>query len=107
MRDSTDAVGTWTATALSCVREGGTVTAIVRADRVDDILDRAADSRVVVFPLLPRAGLEPKRALVRIVKVSDRNILHLPGLVLHETDGRNTEAAEAVLRHGQALNLAP
>jgi hypothetical protein len=33
--------------------------------------------------------------------------LHLPGLVLHETDGRNTDAAEAVLRHAKRLNLAP
>jgi hypothetical protein len=33
--------------------------------------------------------------------------VHATGLVLHEADGRNTEAVEAILRHGQALNLAP
>jgi tRNA1(Val) A37 N6-methylase TrmN6 len=29
----------------------------------------------------------------------------LPGLVLHEEDGRYTPAAEAVLRDGKALDL--
>jgi tRNA1(Val) A37 N6-methylase TrmN6 len=106
-RDSTDAVRTWTGRALSLVRDAGTVTAIVRADRVDDVLDRAADYGAFVLPLLPRAGLEPKRAIVRIVKVSDRNVLHLPGLVLHESDGRNTQTAEAILRYAKPLNLAP
>lgn len=103
MRDTSDTVRAWTARALSLVRDGGTVTAIVRADRVDEILDQAKDYRTVVFPLLPRAGATPKRVLVRIAKVSGGGVSHLAGLVLHEPDGRNTEAAEAVLRHARPL----
>jgi len=30
-----------------------------------------------------------------------------PGLVLHRADGRNSEAAEAILRHGAALPMMP
>ena len=141
MRDSTDAVRTWTARALSLVKDGGTVTAIVRADRVDDILNVAHDHRGIVFPLFPRIGVDPKRAIVQITKVNPRGLpspllsaearrakadegeggakrrkggdtqnvqfITAAGLVLHESNGRNTPAAEDILRHGQALNLAP
>jgi len=105
-RDSTDAVRTWTGTALSLVRDGGTVTAIVRADRIDEILDASRGYSAVVFPLSPRVGVVAKRAIVRIGKVKGE-VSTAAGLVLHESDGRNTDAAEAVLRHGQPLNLAP
>lgn len=102
-RDSQDAVREWTGRALSLVRDGGTVTAIVRADRVKDIEDAAHPYGGVVFPLLPRLDAEPKRAIVRIVKVDGAGFSHAAGLILHEADGRNTEAAEAVLRHAQPL----
>ena len=146
-RDSSDAVRTWTERALSLVRDGGTVTAIVRADRIEEVLNAARDQRGIIFPLLPRTGTAPKRAIVRIVKTERISPIPLPsplegrgpisdsgavagpsggakrrkrgdaqesehfttgaGLVLHEADGRNTDAAEAVLRHGKALNLSP
>jgi tRNA1(Val) A37 N6-methylase TrmN6 len=106
-RDSRDAVGDWTRHALSLVRERGTVTAIVRADRIDEILDAAQGHGGTVFPLLPRAGVPPKRAIVRIRKVNGVEFITAPGLVLHEADGRNTEAAEAVLRHARPLDLSP
>jgi tRNA1(Val) A37 N6-methylase TrmN6 len=106
-RDARDAVGEWTRNALCLVRERGTVTAIVRADRIDEILDAAQGHGGTVFPLLPRAGVPPKRAIVRIRKVNDAAFATSPGLVLHEADGRNTEAAEAVLRHAEPLDLAP
>ena len=106
-RESHDALGTWTARALALVREGGTVTAIVRADRVGDIQVAASPYGGIVLPLVPRAGATPKRAIVRIVKAAGANFATLPGLVLHEADGRNTDAAEAVLRHVAALNLSP
>ena len=153
-RDSSDAVRTWTERALSLVRGGGTVTAIVRTDRVHDILNAASNYSGIVFPLFPRASATSKRAIVRIIKIERISTSPLPsplvgdrgpicdsgaaagpsahsaakqrvpgrkggdtqdcehfttaaGLILHEADGRNTEAAEAILRHGQALNLSP
>jgi tRNA1(Val) A37 N6-methylase TrmN6 len=101
-RDSSDAVRTWTGRALSLLRNGGTVTTIIRADRVAEVLDQAKGYATVVFPFLPRVGSEPKRTIVRIAKIGG-GVSHPPGLILHEPDGRNTEAAEAILRHGQAL----
>lgn len=106
-RDSHDAVREWTGRALSLVRDGGTVTAIVRADRVKDVQDAAHPYGGIVFPLLPRVDAQPKRAIVRIAKVNGAGFSHASGLILHQADGRNTEAAETVLRHAAALNLSP
>ena len=105
-RDAGGAVAHWTEQALAFVRDGGTVTAIIRADRVDDILAAARSYGGVVFPLFPREGAKPKRAIVRIIK-RPGTFARAAGLILHEADGRNTEAAERVLRHAEALDLAP
>ena len=156
-RDSSDAIRSWTGRALSLVRDGGTVTAIVRADRVHEILDEARDSGGIVFPLFPRSGANPKRVIIRIIKTervsadakfpivlpsplegsraderqrswrrperahraakqrargrkggdaqANAGFATAAGLILHEADGRPTQAAEAVLRHAQALSF--
>jgi tRNA1(Val) A37 N6-methylase TrmN6 len=151
-RDTGGTVAQWTEQALAFARDGGTVTAIVRYDRVDEVLAAARSYGGVVFPLFPREGAKPKRAIVRILKIkpvslaakSDQSLTFLPsplegedargaakpracgrkggdhpirsvctkdsaafsaasGLILHEADGKNTEAAERVLRHAEAL----
>ncbi len=106
-RDPSNVIQAWTGRALSLVRDGGTVTAIVRADRVEDIQDAARPYGGIVFPLLPRAGSKPKRAIVHIVRGKGEAFSTAAGLILHEADGRNTEAAEDVLRHAKPLNLTP
>ena len=58
---------------------------------------------ITVFPLFPRAGLPATRIIVQGTKGSRAGLSLLPGLVLHEADGRYTDAAEAVLRGGEAL----
>jgi len=102
-RGTSNALREWTGRALSLVRDGGMVTAIIRADRIKDIQAAAGGYGGIVFPLLPRAGSKPKRAIVRIVKLNGAGFSHAAGLILHEADGRNTEAAEDVLRHAAAL----
>jgi tRNA1(Val) A37 N6-methylase TrmN6 len=81
-----------------------TITAIVRADRVQEIADQVEYVRVTVLPLAPRADESPKRA---IVQVHRDHIMHrrLPALVLHEADGRPTAEAEAVLRHAAPVSM--
>lgn len=105
MRDAANAIGDWTRSALALTRTGGTVTAILRADRADEMLAAGEGRGVVLFPLFPRAGEAPKRMIVQFQKGSLAPLHLTAGLVLHEQDGRNTDAAEAVLRHGAALAL--
>lgn len=103
MHDNDDALPQWTRTALALTKPGGTITAILRANRAGEML--VVKEGAVLFPFFPHAGEAPKRAIVQIVKDSTEPLRTAAGLVLHEADGRNTEGAEAVLRHGAELRL--
>ena len=85
----------------------GTVTFVHRADRVDALLGHLAGrtGEIVIFPLWPAVGRAASRVLVRARTQVSGPARLMPGLVLHESDGRFSEAAEAVLRGGAALPL--
>ncbi len=57
-----------------------------------------------LLPLWPRAGIAAKRVLLRARKGARGPAKILPGLVLHEADGRFTQAAEAILRDAAPIN---
>ena len=104
-RDTEDAVCHWTRMALALTKAQSRVTAIIRADRVEEMLAGASEMSTIVFPLFPRRGEAAKRAIVRITKGEPPGCRFAAGLVLHQQGGRSTEAAEAVLRHGAPLDL--
>ncbi len=60
---------------------------------------------VAVFPLFSKRGEPATRIIVQAKKGSRAGLNLLPGLLLHEADGRYTAEAEAVLRGGAALDL--
>ena len=98
----------WVTAALALLRPGGGLSLIHRADRLDDLLaalhGRAGE--IAVFPLWPKAGQAARRVLARARKGARGPARLAPGLVLHRADGRYTEEAEAVLRHGAPLRIA-
>ena len=96
----------WFATGLKRTISGGTFTAIIRADRLGEALHNLPDTGITIFPLWPRRDDPAKRIIVQARKGSGAPPLFLPGLVLHEADGRYTEAADAVLRGRASLALA-
>jgi tRNA1Val (adenine37-N6)-methyltransferase len=57
-------------------------------------------------PLWPKAGKPAKRLILRARKGIRTGVAMLPGLVLHEADGKYTGAAEAVLRDGVGLDVS-
>lgn len=95
----------WMRYAVNMLQPKGTLVVIHRADRLDDLLvalgRRVGD--IMVYPLWPKPGRPAKRVLVRARKGVAAPMALLPGMVLHEEDGRYTQAADAVLRHGAAL----
>jgi len=95
------------ALAMACSRGG--ITFIHRTDRLGEILSELSGraGEIVVFPLWPGEGKPAKRVIVHARKGSGAPLRMMPGLVLHKADGRYTEAAEAILRHGAALSLVP
>jgi len=99
----------WMRFALAMARNRAGITFIHRADRLGALLaelaGRAGD--IVVFPLWPGEGKPSKRVIVHARKGGGAALKLMPGLVLHRHDGRNTDEAEAILRRGAPLNLAP
>lgn len=104
-RDLGCTVVSWTSTAMRLCQPGGTVTAIVRADRVQEMLRATTGNRIVVLPLHPRKGEAPKRMVVQVTLGQPASVHYTAGLVLHCSD-RNTDEAEAVLRGGEPLRLS-
>lgn len=100
-------LGDWVRFAVAMARSKGSVTFIHRADRIDALLGCLAGraGEIVVFPLWPAAGRPASRVLVRARREVAAPARLMPGLILHETDGSFTAAAEAVLRGGEALPL--
>jgi len=100
-------LGDWVRFALSMARSKGTVTFIQRADRIDAMLGHlyGRAGEIVVFPLWPGQGKPASRILVRARKQVASPARLAMGLVLHEADGRFSQAAEAILRGGKALVL--
>ena len=100
-------LGDWIRFALSMAKPRGTMTLIHRADRIDAVLGQIAGraGEVVVYPLWPGLGKPASRILVRARKQVAAPARLAVGMILHEADGRFTQAAEAVLRGGEALSL--
>lgn len=97
----------WVRFSLMMVRQKGAVHFIHRADRIDALLAQLAGKagEVVVYPLWPGQGKPASRVLVRARKQIASPARLMPGMVLHEADGRFTAAAEAVLRGAAGLAL--
>lgn len=101
-------LATWVRFALAMARPRGSVTFVHRADRLEQLMAQFVGRAggIVVLPLWRGAGKPAKRVIVHARKDSGAPTRLLPGLVLHEADGRYTTAADAVLREGKAIDLA-
>lgn len=99
----------WIGTALDRLACGGRLTLIHRADRLDEILsllrNRAGEARIL--PLRAFRDRPAKRVIITVRKNKRAPLLLLPDLVLHEPGGGFSAAADAILRRGEALNIAP
>ena len=95
----------WLKLGLQRTVWGGSFTAILRADRLNEALAALPDRGVCVFPLWPRWGEAAKRVIVQARKGSNAPFALLAGLVLHRPDGSWADETEAVLRRGSALAL--
>lgn len=88
----------WLSLGLQRTVSGGFFTAILRADRLPEALGALGQRGVNLLPLWPRAGMAARRAILLARKGSRAPFALLPGLVLHEADGRYTDETEAILR---------
>lgn len=98
----------WIEAAITLVHRKGSITFIHRADRIDTLIHGLAGPTggFRIFPLWPKAGKAAKRVLLQSRKAVASPTIMAPGLVLHQDDGQFTEAADAILRQGAALDLS-
>ena len=68
-------------------------------------LSEAGCGEAAVLPLWPRASCQARLLILRGVRHGRGPARMLPGLILHDAEGGYTEEAEAVLRHGKALEF--
>jgi tRNA1(Val) A37 N6-methylase TrmN6 len=97
----------WVRFALAMVRPKGSLTFIHRADRMERLLAQLAGraGEIVVFPLWAGPDKPAKRIIVRARKDVATPTRLTAGMTLHESDGRYTPAADAILRGGAALTF--
>lgn len=97
----------WAKFCLLMVKPKGTVTFVHRADRLPEILSyflgKLGD--IVVYPLWPGKNKAAKRVLVSGVKNSHGAFRFMPGMTLHQEDGKFTPEADAILRNAQGLDI--
>lgn len=98
----------WIELALRRLKEGGRLTVIQRADRLDDMLAalRPKAGDITILPVHPKADAPAKRIIVAATKTSRAPLQVLPGLVLHRADGAYTREADAILRGEARTALA-
>lgn len=97
----------WATALASRVRHHGSLTMVLPAAALPEALaaiTAAGCGSAHIFPLWPKPGAAAKLVLVRAVKNGRGPCRLLGGLVLHNPDGSFTPAAEAILRHGEALS---
>jgi tRNA1(Val) A37 N6-methylase TrmN6 len=91
----------WLTVATGALKSAGTLLAIHRSDRLEEIVDvlaRLGWGDITVKRLPPAA-----RVLVRARHADSLRRHEAPPLILHRADGGYTDEAEAILRHGQPL----
>ena len=91
----------WVGFLGAAIAPQGSLSLILPAARFDvavTAIRLAGFGAVELLPLWPRAGQAAKRVLLRAHKGARSPAKVLPGLVLHEADGRFTGAAQAILR---------
>lgn len=98
----------WIARLAGCVRPGGSVTVLVPAYQAGSALEAlraSACGGATLFPLWPKAGRDAKLVLVRGLRGRRSPGRVAPGLMLHDSSGAYTTAADAILSGGAPLML--
>ena len=96
----------WFKAARRYVRPGGSITLVLRASRMAEILKHISigAGSIEVFPFLPKSGNRAKTIIVRAFKGSNGPLVLNAGVVLHNDDGSPTREADRLLRDGHSLD---
>lgn len=104
--DEDISVKDWVDAGFRNLKNGGSFTIIHRADHTDKIIQSFGKKfgAIEIIPLWPRTGETAKRVIIRALKNRKTPAKIHAGLVLHNIDGSYTEAADKILRGGDAID---
>jgi len=99
----------WIKYAHRKLKQGGPLTLIHRADRLDDVIMELEKKRwfgsVVVYPLWSHAGEDAKRVIIQARKERYAPIVLKAGMVIHQKNGQYTSTAQMILSDAAAIIL--
>lgn len=99
----------WVKYAHRKLKQGGFLTLIHRADRLDDVILSLTARRwfgsLVIYPLYPHAGENARRVIVRARKERYAAAVLKAGMVVHEKSGAYTSGAEKILSAAEVIDL--
>lgn len=99
----------WVKYAHRKLKQGGFLTLIHRADRLDDVILALTSRRwfgsLVIYPLYPHAGENARRVIVRARKERYAATILKAGMVVHEKNGTYTGSAEKILSAAEVIEL--
>jgi len=91
------------------LKQGGTLSIIHRADRLDDIIPHLTKRRwfgsIVIYPMHSYAGDDAKRIIVKARKERYDRLVIKSGIVIHNTDGKYTDEAEEILSDAKGIEF--
>jgi tRNA1(Val) A37 N6-methylase TrmN6 len=100
----------WVKYAHKKLKQSGTLVMIHRADRMSEIVATLERRRwfgsLVIYPLFSRHGDDAKRVIICARKERFLPMVLKTGMIIHEADGKYTEAAQRVLSAAQAVDIA-
>jgi tRNA1(Val) A37 N6-methylase TrmN6 len=101
-------LATWLRAASRLLAAHGALTMIWRADGLAEVLHalEGGFGDIAVMPVHAREDTPAIRVLMRAVKGSHAPLALYPALILNDSQGKPTDAAEAILRKGEVLPLA-
>lgn len=98
----------WVRFCLLMAKPKGIVTFVHKMNRLDELLSLTYGKlgSVSIFPLWAGDGKEAKRYILQGIKGVQGPLKMLPGMILHKSDGRYTDAAEDILRNAKMISFS-
>lgn len=97
----------WLRTASAILKPGGTLSLIYRSERLGEIIacSQGRFGNLTILPIFSRKNETAKRIIVRGIAGSKAPLRLVPGLVMHDDDGKPSKEANEVLNGNRNLNF--
>lgn len=98
----------WLRTASAILKPGGTLSLIYRSERLGEIIacSQGRFGALTILPVFSHKDEAAKRIIVRGVAGSKAPLRLVPGLVMHDEDGKSSVEAGEILNGNRKLNFA-